>query len=254
MSSWVRWGATRRGAWGILLFWGLCGYHSIDFIELVLDDIIPIIEGYIKSLCEVVILLSETTNRISEKPEITKDILRSVMNIDEFPSISFDEAVDILVKNQKSECVNFTRHGRDISANGELELMRILNIKTPIWIKYYDRDRVPFYQKPDPKNEDKVLNADLIFPALINGSFGGEIVGCGQRQESPEEMHESLRRQNDLSANPYEWYVDLRRFDGYETTSGFGLGIERFIAWALLKKSIKDVIPYPRLKNVVTLP
>lgn len=229
-------------------------YHCELEMKGKLDDLIPIIEGYIKILCEVIILMDETINRISENPKITKEVLKNIIDIEKFPAISFDEAVDILVKNRKFELVNFTEYGRDISANGELELMRILDIKTPLWIMYYDRDRVPFYQKPDPKNKNKVINADLIFPALKEGSFGGEIVGCGQRQNNTEEMYESLKRQSNLSANAYEWYIDLRRLDKYETTSGFGLGIERFIAWSLIKKSIKDVIPYPRLKNTITLP
>jgi len=66
-------------------------------------------------------------------------------------------------------------------------------------------------------------------------------------------MYESLKRQN-ISTEPYEWYIDIRRNKNYKTTSGFGLGIERFLAWALAKESIRDVIPYPRLKNIKTLP
>ena len=66
-------------------------------------------------------------------------------------------------------------------------------------------------------------------------------------------MYESLARQG-IAPGPYEWYIDLRRMPNYKTTSGFGLGIERFIAWVLGKHDIKDVIIYPRLKNVVTYP
>ena len=64
----------------------------------------------------------------------------------------------------------------------------------------------------------------------------------------------SLKRQNNIPPKSYEWYIDLRRFPNYKVTSGFGLGIERFIAWALVKNNIRDVIPYPRLKNIRTLP
>ncbi len=123
----------------------------------------------------------------------------------------------------------------------------------PIWIKNFDRDRVPFYQKPDPENPERVICADLIFPPIIEGSFGGEIVGGGQRQDNEDEMRESLKRQN-VDAEVYEWYINLRNLPNYEISSGFGLGVERFITWALARDDIKDAIPYPRLKNTRTYP
>jgi asparaginyl-tRNA synthetase len=93
----------------------------------------------------------------------------------------------------------------------------------------------------------------LIFPPIIKESFGGEIVGCGQRQDNPKEIYESLYRQN-ISPEPYEWYINLRKLPKYQVTSGFGLGIERFITWSLCRDDIKNSILYPRLKNVKTYP
>lgn len=228
-------------------------FHCEMEIKGEIDDIIPIIEQYIKKLSATILLMDNIVDRISESPKITKEYLNKILNTNKFPEINFDEAVEILVKNNKGDLVAFTENGRDISPDGEGELMKILNTKTPIWIKNFDRDRVPFYQKPDYKNSNKVINADLLFPSIISDSFGGEIVGCGQRQENTKEMYESLIRQG-ISSDPYEWYIDLRRMPNYKTTSGFGLGIERFIAWALGKHDIKDVIIYPRLKNVITYP
>ena len=150
--------------------------------------------------------------------------------------------------------MNFTDHGRDIKSMGEIELMKTLGIETPLWIKYFDRDRVAFYQKPGHKDNSKTINADLLFPPIIEGSFGGEIVGSGQRQDNDSEIYESLKRQNNISPKPYEWYIDLRRLPNYTITSGFGMGIERFIAWVLGKENISHVIPYPRLKNIATIP
>jgi aspartyl/asparaginyl-tRNA synthetase len=54
--------------------------------------------------------------------------------------------------------------------------------------------------------------------------------------------------------DPYEWYVNLRREKNYSITSGFGLGIERFIAWSMNRDDIKDTILYPRIKNTITYP
>lgn len=229
-------------------------YHCEFEMVGTLKMIMPIIEGYVKTLCRTILLMEKMVDKISGDPPTTKRILKYLAAINNFPRITFEKAIEILVINKKKDLIKFTNHGRDISAQGEIELMKILKVKTPLWVMYYDRDRVPFYQKPHPKSSNKVLNADLIFPPLIKNSFGGEIVGCGQRQNKPEEMYESLKRQKNLSPIPYEWYINIRRQHSYKITSGFGLGIERFITWALALKSIQDAIVYPRLKNIKTYP
>lgn len=216
-----------------------------------LDELKPMIEGYVKILCETILLMENVVNKISEDSKETKKALKRIIASKKFSEIEFEDAIDILIKNKKEKYINFEKEGRDISSTGELELMKILKIDTPIWINNFDRDRVPFYQKPYLEN--KTINADFLFPPIIKNSFGGEIVGSGQRQDNPEEMYQSLKRQN-ISPNFYEWYIDLRRMKDYRKTSGFGIGIERFIAWALGKEDIKDVIPYPRLKNIKSLP
>jgi asparaginyl-tRNA synthetase len=219
-----------------------------------LDDLLPIIEGYIKQLCEMVFLMGATVKGISSDATRTNNILNKIIHTDKFPEITFDDAVKLLVDNGLKDQVNFTDHGRDIKSAGEIELMKILGVETPLWIKYFDRDRVAFYQKPDNKDNNKAINADLLFPPIIKGSFGGEIVGSGQRQDNDTEIYESLKRQNNISPKPYEWYIDLRRLPNYTITSGFGMGIERFIAWVLGKDNISHVIPYPRLKNIAAIP
>lgn len=219
-----------------------------------LDDVISMGEEYVQALCEVLLELDDVIHRISDDYHQTEKYLQQILDSKGFPEIDYDDAVQMLEKNGKKKLVYYTKHGRDISSDGELELMKILHATTPIWLKHFDRDRVPFYQKPHPKNKNKTLNADLLFPPLRDGAFGGEILGAGQRQDSPEEIYESLQRQNNISSDPYGWYIDLRRRPKYKTTSGFGLGIERLIAWALAKDNIRDVVPYPRLKDVETYP
>lgn len=191
--------------------------------------------------------------RISLNFDKTIASLNRILELKKFPKITFEEAVDSLVKSGNKNLVNFTGLGRDILSEGEIKLAEIFDFNVPFWIKNYDRDRVAFYQKPDPKNSNKTINADLIFPPIIKGAFGGEIVGCGQRQNKAQEILDSLSRQN-IKAEPYEWYINLRRLSNYATTSGFGLGIERFITWSLCRDDIKDAILYPRLKNIKTYP
>lgn len=228
-------------------------FHCEAEVKGDISVLTPIIEGYIRILAETLLAMPHVLERLSLDFEKTKLGLERVVSSSDFPEITFDEAVDALMKNGKESFVRFTDFGRDISSDGELAVAAILKFDRPFWIRNYDRDRVAFYQKPDPRNTDRVVNADLIFPPMIGGAFGGEIVGCGQRQDNPTEMLESLRRQK-ISPELYEWYIELRRLPDYSTTSGFGLGIERFIAWSLCRDDIKTVIPYPRLKNVLTLP
>lgn len=218
-----------------------------------LEQLMPIIEKYIKTLAETLLLMTNILNGLSVDCGVSVLTLNKVIKLKQFPRITFDEAVNALVDNGYKNLVNFTDFGQDILSEGELMLAKIFNFDCPFWITNYFRDRVPFYQKPDPKNPNKAINADLIFPALIPNSFGGEIVGCGQRQDSVEEIIDSLCRQG-ISSKPYEWYINLRSLSGYKTTSGFGLGIERFITWCLCRDDIKDSILYPRLKDIESCP
>ncbi|PIP68817.1 hypothetical protein COW91_02800 [Candidatus Nomurabacteria bacterium CG22_combo_CG10-13_8_21_14_all_32_8] len=228
-------------------------FHCEAEIKGDLEQLIPIIEEYIKILAEALILMPNILERISLNFEKTVAILNKTSVLKKFPEITFDEAANALVESGNKALVNFTEFGRDISSAGEIKLAEIFNFDTPFWIRNYDRDRVAFYQKPDPKNSNKVINADLIFPPIIRDAFGGEIVGCGQRQDDCQEMIDSLARQN-IKSEPYEWYINLRKLPDYKTTSGFGLGIERFITWSLCRDDIKDVILYPRLKDIETYP
>lgn len=215
------------------------------------DEIKKIVEGYIKVLCLTLLESKEIVNCISVIPEKTIEILNKILDQEKFEEISFDDAVTLLEKNDKKNLVNYTENGRDISSEGEIELMRLLGTTLPIWINDFDRDRVPFYQKPI--GDSKAMASDLLFPPLHENAFGGEIVGCGQRQDLSNEIYESLQRQK-LDVQPYDWYINLRRQDNYRISSGFGLGIERFIAWSLGMNDIKNAIIYPRLKGINTNP
>jgi len=228
-------------------------FHCEAEIKGSIDDLIPIIEKYIKFLSETLLTMPNILTRMSLDAEKTLLSLREIVKSQKFPEITFDEAISLLVKSGNEKFVNFTKFGRDLTSAGELKLAEILKFDTPFWIRNFDRDRVPFYQKPIPDGSNKVLNADLIFPPIFEGSFGGEIIGCGQRQDNSKEMYESLSRQN-INSEPYEWYINLRKLPKYQVTSGFGLGVERFITWSLCRDDIKDAIPYPRLKNIKTYP
>lgn len=228
-------------------------FHCEAEIKGSIEKLTPIIEGYIKVLAEALISMPNILERLSLNFKKTTFGIDKIIESKKFPEITFDEAVSALIESGNKNMVNFTELGRDISSEGEIKLAEILNFNIPFWIRNYDRNRVPFYQKPDPKNLEKTINADLIFPPLVEKSFGGEIVGCGQRQDNVQEIMDSLSRQN-IKSEHYEWYINLRKLPNYKTTSGFGLGIERFITWSLCRDDIKDAILYPRLKDIKTYP
>lgn len=229
-------------------------FHCEAEIIGTLEDLTPMMEGYIRALADTFLALEPLLSRMSKDPKKTIQVLRKISRSKSFDRISFDAAFQKLQAQSGSrKFTKTTRFGREINSSGELALVEGETGDMPLWMYGFDRDTVAFYQKPDQRNLNRVINADLLFPALTKNGFGGEIVGSGQRQDTSEEMYESLKRQG-ISNKPYEWYIDLRKQPNYRSTSGFGLGVERFIAWALGYENIKDVTLYPRLKNVKTVP
>lgn len=218
-----------------------------------LPDALEIAESYFALLCEVLGALRAAVTAVSCDPDGSHRALERAA-AGQFPRVDFDDAVRLLEAAPKGEMyVEETASGRDITPLGEQALVGALKIDTPFWVTGHDRDRVPFYQQPTGNDGDKVLSADLVTPAVNARAFGGEVVGCGQRQDNPQEMYTSLERQG-VDPDPFEWYIDLRRHPRYRPTSGFGLGVERFLAWALARPNIRDVILYPRIKGVKTYP
>lgn len=229
-------------------------FHAEMEVAAPLEDLFVEIESYVRGLSQTLLSLPNICAATSDDFDATLQALTRVAASRAFPRVSFEEAYRLLRSQPGSaEFVLANSFGRNITPSGEAVLPALLGSDLPVWVTGFDRNMVPFYQKPDPNNPHRSLNADLIFPPLTDQGLGGEIVGSGQRQDAVKEMYESLARQH-INPEPYEWYIDLRRQPGYRLTSGFGLGIERFIAWALAKRSIRDVSLYPRLKNVLTYP
>ncbi len=226
-----------------------CEYEAQETFEVTMS----VAEGYVKCLTQLFLMMRNTVDRLSPNPERTREVLNSVLNNNSFSQITFDEVEKLLLKHGHTEGIRESEHGKDLTSAGELAVLKILGAETPVWVTHYHRDRVPFYQKPAPHNSERVINGDLLFPPIFENAFGGEILGMGQRQDSVDEMYESMRRQG-LDPRPYEWYVDLRRLPNYKTTSGFGLGIERFISWTFGFESIYKAILYPRMKGIYMHP
>jgi len=96
-----------------------------------------------------------------------------------------------------------------------------------------------FYKPKDPKDPKTALCFDMLAPEGY-----GEIIGGSQRDTDVNELIKSLRKMGEKPEN-YEWYLDLRRY-GSVPHSGYGLGVERLVAWLCKLENIKDAIPFPR--------
>jgi len=96
-----------------------------------------------------------------------------------------------------------------------------------------------FYMKPDPENPDVVLGADLIAPEGY-----GEIIGGGQRIDDYDLLVQRLE-EHKLSLEAFDWYLDLRKY-GSVPHGGFGMGIERVVAWLCGTQHIRECSPFPR--------
>jgi len=154
-----------------------------------------------------------------------------------FEKVAYDEVVDILAKKG----VQF-RWGDDLGWMEEKQLTE--EFDKPFFVTHFPIGVKAFYHMPDPKRADVTLSADLLAPEGY-----GEITGGGQRID---DLNELLRRIDEENLNPkdYEWYIDLRRY-GSVPHSGFGLGVERTVAWICRLEHIRDAIAFPRLINRV---
>ncbi len=152
-----------------------------------------------------------------------------------FPRISYDEAIDIL--NRKGFRIEW---GEDIGGDEETALSE--SFEKPVFIYNYPKKIKAFYMKPNADDPRTVLNDDLIAPEGY-----GEIIGGSQRND---DYHSLLERIKEEGFNPdsYRWYLDIRRY-GSVPHSGFGLGIERLLAWICNIPHVREAIPFPRLIN-----
>lgn len=149
-----------------------------------------------------------------------------------FPRISYTEAVELL----KSKGIEFN-WGDDFGAPDESAISE--NFDSPIFVHRYPTEIKAFYMKPDPDDPKVVLGADLLAPEGY-----GEIIGGGQRIDDLRLLEQRITDHN-LPLEAFEWYLDLRRF-GTVPHSGFGLGLERTIAWICGIEHIRETIPFPR--------
>ena len=183
-------------------------------------------------------LVAFVVERVLEKrrPEL-QTLERKIENLERiklpFPRLSYDEAVKIL-QAKGSEI----QWGGDFGGTDETLLSE--TSEKPLLVHRYPSQVKAFYMAPDPARPEVALCVDVLAPEGY-----GEIIGGGERLADLTLLEQRLREHN-LPRQAFEWYLDLRRY-GTVPHSGFGMGIERVVAWLCGLEHVRETIPFPRM-------
>ena len=152
-----------------------------------------------------------------------------------FPRLSYDHAVDLLQERGSS-----IEWGQDLG--GEDQTLLTGAFDRPVFVHSFPKAAKAFYMKEHPDRPEVVLCNDLFAPEGY-----GEIIGGSQREDDLDRLVERIREE-ELPEEAYGWYLDLRRY-GSVPHSGFGLGLERTVAWICGLDHLREAIPFPRMIN-----
>lgn len=171
--------------------------------------------------------------RRSELETLERDIPKLEAMVKPFPRITYEEALRRL--QQKGAAIQF---GDDFGADDETSLAQ--EFDRPVIVHRYPADAKAFYMAKDPERPDLALCMDMLAPEGY-----GEIIGGGQRIHDLEKLLAQIKV-HDLPEEAFKWYVDLRRY-GTVPHAGFGMGIERVVAWICGLDHVRETIPFPRM-------
>jgi asparaginyl-tRNA synthetase len=192
-----------------------------------------------KGLCElaqdfVVYLAGRVLDRNREDLKVLERDTAKIENVlPPFPRITYTEAIEILQK-----AGNPIQWGDDFG--GDEETVLASQYDRPLMVTKFPTAFKAFYMQPDPENPDVVLGLDLLAPEGY-----GEIIGGSQRIHDHDLLLSRIREHN-LPVEAFQWYLDVRKYGAFPH-SGFGMGIERFVAWMCGLSHLRETIPYPRL-------
>jgi asparaginyl-tRNA synthetase len=190
----------------------------------------------VKQLAEGLILY--IVGRVLEKRrEELKVLERDVTKLESiagpFPRITYDEAVKILQSNGSE-----IQWGGDFGGTDETILTQ--QFSQPLMVDRFPTAIKAFYMQPDPERPEVALGVDLLAPEGY-----GEIIGGGQRIHDPELLMQRIH-DHKLPPEAFQWFIDLRKY-GTVPHGGFGMGIERCVAWMCGLEHIRETIAFPRM-------
>jgi asparaginyl-tRNA synthetase len=208
-------------------------YHSEAEIPGTLEDVMTLVESYIR---HITLDILDTCMPELVRAGAAIAALYELVDKSSFRRITFDEAADYL----GSDGVIDEGRWRNITRQGERRLME--HFGQPLWVTHWDDLAVPFYQATDQMNGMiRARNADLLLGP-------GEIAGCGERHANVAAVVAALQRHN-VQGSEYGWYLDMKAQFPL-LTSGFGMGVERYLLWLLDHDDIRDLQLVPRAHGV----
>ena len=198
------------------------------------EDMMDLGEGLILFIVERVL-----ADRGEELKTLERDISKLEAVTAPFPRLHYDEAVKMLQEGfKKGELENDFEWGGDFGSPDETYLSN--QFGKPIFVHHFPTAIKGFYFEVDKERPECALGIDLLAPEGY-----GEIIGGGERAASLEYLEQQLKHHG-LPQEIFEWYLDLRRF-GSVPHAGFGMGIERTVAWMCGIEHVRETIPFPRM-------
>ena len=191
------------------------------------DDNMRLQEEFVSYLVARVLERRQEELKVLERDTSKLEVIRAP-----FHRIEYSRAIDI-VQSKGSE----TQWGEDLGATDESRIVE--DFEKPVFVMNYPKEAKAFYMKENPADPRTVLCSDLLAP-----EGRGEIIGGSQREDDHDKLLHRLKEEG-LPVEAYDWYLDLRKY-GTFTHSGFGLGLERTVAWICGVEHIREAIPFPR--------
>ena len=195
------------------------------------DDSLEVQEQYVTHIVQSVL-----KNCRLELETLDRDLAKLEKVTTPFPRITYDDAIEFLHK----EGFDDIEWGDDFGSPHETAIAN--HYDKPVFIVNYPKAIKPFYMQVNKENPKTVLCADLIAPEGY-----GEIIGGSERMDDYDELKQSIL-DHGLDLETYGWYLDLRKY-GSVPHSGFGLGLERTVAWISGVDHVRETSPFPRLLN-----
>ena len=198
------------------------------------EDMMDLGEGLILFIVDRVLTERRTELEILERDVAALEAIKSP-----FPRVHYDDCVKMLQEGfEKGELENRFEWGGDFGAPDETYLSK--QYGQPIFVHHFPTAIKGFYFEVDPERPECALGIDLLAPEGY-----GEIIGGGERASSLEYLEKQIEAHN-LPKDAFDWYLDLRRY-GTVPHSGFGMGIERTVAWMCGIEHVRETIPFPRM-------
>ena len=193
-----------------------------------LDDVMDLAEDLVVSVVGRVLERRARELKVLERDTSKLEAVRKP-----FPRISYDDAVRLL--QEKGQPIQW---GGDFGGPDETTLSE--QFDRPVMVHRYPAAVKAFYMKPDPARAELALGVDVLAPEGY-----GEIIGGGERVADLDLLLQRIK-EHELPQEAFEWYLDLRRY-GTVPHGGFGMGIERVVAWICKLEHVRETIPYPRM-------